>query len=293
MARISKRVSTRISAKLKLYQDLVVGIRARDVSEADTVTVVKDLLADVFGYDKYLELTSEQQIRGTFCDLAVKLDGKIHFLVEVKAAAVNLNSAHLRQAVNYGAHQGIEWIVLTNALEWKVYKIKFGQPIDYEEVTNFSLTDLSPKSDEDLARIFMLCRESLASDALREFHHQSQLINCYTVAQILRSDPVVKVVRREMRRLFPDLRPEEATLADMIVNEVLKRDVVQGDRVAEAQSRLKQATAKLARQSNKARGTTKKQVAGPEPEDPHYAEAMKAGKEVTRRYPDALRELAK
>jgi hypothetical protein len=42
----------------------------RDVSEADTVTIVKDLLAEVFGYDKYAELTGEFAIRGTYCDLA-------------------------------------------------------------------------------------------------------------------------------------------------------------------------------------------------------------------------------
>ncbi len=116
MARIPKRVMDRVSSRLKSYQELVAGLRARDVSEADTVTVIKDILADVFGYQKYLELTSEQQIRGTFCDLAVKLDGKIHYLIEVKAAAVDLNDNHLRQAINYGANHGIEWGILTNAV---------------------------------------------------------------------------------------------------------------------------------------------------------------------------------
>jgi hypothetical protein len=81
MARIPKKVINRISSKLKLYQDIVANIRSRDVSEADTVTVIKDIMSDVFGYDKYLELTSEQQIRGTYCDLAVRLDGKIHYLL--------------------------------------------------------------------------------------------------------------------------------------------------------------------------------------------------------------------
>lgn len=81
MARIPKKVINRISSKLKLYQDIVANIRSRDVSEADTVTVIKDIMSDIFGYDKYLELTSEQQIRGTYCDLAVRLDGKIHYLL--------------------------------------------------------------------------------------------------------------------------------------------------------------------------------------------------------------------
>ena len=103
MIKIPKRSLERIRTEIKKYQSVTTSLRERDVSEADTVTVVKDMLADVFGYDKYLELTGEQQIRGTYCDLAVKIDSKIKFLVEVKAAGVDLNDSHLRQVVDYGA----------------------------------------------------------------------------------------------------------------------------------------------------------------------------------------------
>ncbi len=85
--RIPKRVQDRLIAGLRKYQPIVRRLRERDISEADTVTVVKDMLSDIFGYDKYSELTSEQQIRGTFCDLAIKAGDKIHYLAEVKVGA--------------------------------------------------------------------------------------------------------------------------------------------------------------------------------------------------------------
>ena len=81
MLKISKKVSDRITATLKTYQSVAISHKSRDVSEADTVTLVKDILSDCFGFDKYIELTSEQQIRGTYCDLAVKIDGKIKYLI--------------------------------------------------------------------------------------------------------------------------------------------------------------------------------------------------------------------
>ena len=140
--KISKRTLDRLRDGIKKYQKVAISLRERDVSEADTVTVVKDILADVFGYDKYLELTGEQQIRGTFCDLAVKIDGKIKYLIEVKAAGVDLSHAHLRQAVDYGAKEGIEWVVLTNGISWHLYRIKFGKPIEHEEVASFMLGDI-------------------------------------------------------------------------------------------------------------------------------------------------------
>ena len=78
--KIAKKTQDRLIAGLRRYQPIVRKLAERDISEADTVTVIKDLPCDIFGYDKYAELTSEQQIRGTFCDLAIRVEGKVHYL---------------------------------------------------------------------------------------------------------------------------------------------------------------------------------------------------------------------
>lgn len=249
--KISKKVQDRFATTLKNFQTIAVSHKARDVSEADTVTLVKDMLSDVFGYDKYQELTSEQQIRGTFCDLAVKIDAKIKYLIEVKAAGIDLNNSHLRQAINYGAHQGIEWVVLTNALDWRLYRIKFGQPVDFEEVTSFNITNFNLKNEEDQKRLFLLCREGVSADAMDEYHQHAQLVNKFTVAQIVLMDSVVSVIRREMRRLFPDVKIDCESISDILTNEVFKREVVDGDKAKETQQKIKRAINKLARLSEK------------------------------------------
>jgi hypothetical protein len=51
MATVPKRISERISAGIKKYQPILNAAKARDVGEADTVTIIKDILSDVFGYD--------------------------------------------------------------------------------------------------------------------------------------------------------------------------------------------------------------------------------------------------
>lgn len=251
MLKIPKKVIDRISSTLKTYQNVAHSHKSKDVSEADTVTLVKDILAYCFGYDKYQELTSEQQIRGTFCDLAVKIDGKIKYLIEVKAAGVNLNDSHLRQAISYGANQGIEWIVLTNAVEWRLYRIKFGQPIDYEDVSSFNLLEISPKKEDDLKRIFLLCREGISSDAMDTYHQHTQILNKFTIAQILLTDPVVSVLKREIRKLFPEIKVDSEQITDILNNDILKREVIEGDKVKETQQRIKKITAKLTKQADK------------------------------------------
>ena len=52
--------------------------------------IVTDMLAEVFGYDKYADVTAEYAIRGTYCDLATKLDGTVQALVEVKAIGLEV-----------------------------------------------------------------------------------------------------------------------------------------------------------------------------------------------------------
>lgn len=244
--KIPKKVQDRLAAGLKKYQPIVRKLAARDISEADTVTVIKDMLSDIFGYDKYIELTSEQQIRGTFCDLAIQVDGKVQYLCEVKSAGTTLTDNHLRQAVNYGAHQGIEWILLSNGIIWKVYRIKFAQPVDWEEVYCFDMGALT-RSADDLAKLFMLCRESISSDALQDFHRQAQIINRYVIAELLMSDAVVGTLKKEFRRLFAGLKTSDEALRILLSNEVIKRDALDGEAAKLAKAMVKKAAGAAAR----------------------------------------------
>ena len=111
-----KKVTDRYVKNVGRFQKVLIHAESRDVSEADTVTIITDILSDVFGFDKYAEITGEQAIRGTFCDLAVKIKDKTYFLIEVKAIGIELKEAHMRQALNYGANHGVEWVILTNGI---------------------------------------------------------------------------------------------------------------------------------------------------------------------------------
>lgn len=249
--KIAKKTQDRLVAGLKKYQPIVRKLAERDISEADTVTVIKDMLTDIFGYDKYTELTSEQQIRGTFCDLAIRVEGKVHYLAEVKSAGTTLNENHLRQAVNYGAHQGIEWVLLTNGIIWKVFRIKFGQPIDWEEVYQFDMGALSTRSQDDLGKLYMLCRESISTDALQAFHKQAQILNRYVIAELLQGDAAVGAIRKELRRLFDGLKVTDDELRVFLTNDVIKRDALDGEAPKAAKSLIKKATGALARRAAK------------------------------------------
>lgn len=251
MVKIAKKFIDRVGVSLKKYQRIALAQQKSDVAEADTVTLVKDILADVFGYDKYEELTSEHQIKATYCDLAIKIGGKLRLLVEVKSAGSSLADNHLRQVIDYGAHQGIHWVILTNAVEWRLTRIYVSNQISHEEVCRFVLPDINVKNEDQLRHMFLFAKEGLATDAMDTFHQQAQLFNRFTVAAIVRSEPVVAVVRRELRRLFPDLKIAPENLASMMENEVIKREAIEGDKAKEAAARIRKAQGKIERARKK------------------------------------------
>jgi hypothetical protein len=169
MVTMPKKVEECLIEGLKRFQPILTAAKARDVNEADTVVIVTDLLAEVFGYDKYTEITREFAIRGTLCDLALKLDDKRELLMEVTAIGIELKEPHVKQAVDYATNKGVEWVALTNAINWRVYRVTFSKPIDQDLVVDFNVLDVSPRNQNHLELLYPLTRDGLLK-AARSYH---------------------------------------------------------------------------------------------------------------------------
>ena len=257
MALIPKKVAERLVAGLKRYQPILAAAKARDVGETDTVTIVKDMLADIFGYDKYSELTSEYAIRGTYCDLAIKLDAKLSTLIEVKAIGIELKESHVKQAVDYAANQGVDWVLLTNGVRWCVYHVFFTRPIGQELVVDIDISTLNSRSDSDLETLYLWCKEGWQRSALGDFHTQKQALSRFFLGAMVLSDPVLEIVRRELRRVSPDVRIDIEQIRTVLTNEVLKREVMEGEKADEARKKIGRVANKILREKEaKAAGKT-------------------------------------
>lgn len=247
---VPKKVSDRIASRLKNFQSVLAAQKARDVSEADTVTIIKDLLSEVFGYDKYSELTSEHAIRGTYCDLAVKIDGRLAFLIEVKAIGLELKDAHTKQAVDYAANQGCEWVILSNGVDWILYHVLFRKPIDKQEVARVNLLTANPKSEKDLEMLYLMTREGFAKSALAEYRDRMDATSRYMLAAILcQSESIVSAIRREVRRTS-DLIVEPEVIVQILREQVIKRDAIEGPEAEAAMKRLQKASQKVLRKAS-------------------------------------------
>lgn len=240
MATFSAKVKERIATGIKKFQPVLTRAKAADINESDTVTIIADMLSDVFGYDKYSEITSEFAIKKTFCDLALKVDDRVCLLIECKAVGLGLKDDYIKQATDYAANAGVDWVVLTNGILWKVYKISFSKPIDKELVYEFDFFELSAKKQTDLEMIFYLCRESLgkSTKGLEELHLQKQILNKFVITQLLMTDYVADSVRKLFKKLSPEIKVTNDEINAIITNDILKREVVEGDQSVDAKKRV-------------------------------------------------------
>jgi hypothetical protein len=247
MASLPKKVSERLVAGIKRFQPIISSAKARDLGEADTVSIVKDMLGEIFGYDKYSEVTSEFAIRGTYCDLAIKLDGTLQILIEVKAVGIELKDHHVKQAVDYAANQGVDWVILTNGVMWRVYNIIFAKPIDQELVIELDFCALNPRNESEIETLYLWCKEGWQRSVLGEYHIQKQALSRFFIGAMLLNDPVVEVIRRELRRVSPDVRIELDQIKAVLAAEVIKRDVMEGEKAEEARRKIAKAATKALR----------------------------------------------
>jgi predicted type IV restriction endonuclease len=238
MANVPVKVYERLSGGIKKFQPILNTAKSRDVNESDTVIIITDMLSEIFGYDKYSEITSELSIRSTYCDLAIKLDGKISFLLEVKAVGLELKDSYVKQAVDYAANQGIDFVVLTNGVLWKVYKITFTKPIDQELVFEFDFPSLSHKNSDDVEKLSLLSKEGWLKSFLYEYHSQKQALSKYFLSALILSDPITDVIRRELKKISPDVKVTSEQIKNVIQLEVLKREVIEGDKADEATKKI-------------------------------------------------------
>jgi len=265
---VSAKVDTRITAGLKRYKSILARAKERDVTESDTSNIVTDMLSDVFGYEKIENITTEHRIRGTYADIAVKVDGKINFIIEVKSIGTALKDQHVRQAVGYCANEGIEWVILTNAAIWRLYRVQFSQPIEKILISEIDLLDCDPKDDDIIECIGRLSIEGFTKEDIIAFAQEREIASKFSIAAVLMGDAMVDSLRKEIWRLSrARLDPDD--IRDLLQNEIIRTELTTGNDADIAQAtykhllklRAKKLAASDADEDDKA-------PASPQPKDP-------------------------
>lgn len=107
-------------------------------NEARTRMILDRVFQDVFGYSMD-HIKAEQNIEGRKADYVLSAEGQDVLVVEVKRAGMTMRERQIFQATSYGAYSGIRWALLTNLMEWQLYRISTGDKISADQVFTVNL----------------------------------------------------------------------------------------------------------------------------------------------------------
>lgn len=146
---------------------------ARKVNEANTKALLIEPLLEGLGWDVADLDAVEREVKvfdGTFLDYALKSDHAPRVYVEAKSIGETLTDPKLvAQAVNYANNDGVVWCVLTNGVEWRVYKTNETASMDRKLLFEVDLSDDSQPSSDAAKLLASIGREAVLDGSLDRF----------------------------------------------------------------------------------------------------------------------------
>lgn len=158
---------------------------------------------------------------------------------------------HLRQAAHYGVDHNIQWIILTNGIEWMIYRIRFERPINYELVCSFDFSIIKPKDEKIQECLFLVSKEGLIKKFRDEYFEKVQSINRFVIGRLILSESVLSALRRELKKFADGIKINLDDVEQIVKTEVLKRELIEGEEAKAAQIRVNKFYRKMIHQSNK------------------------------------------
>jgi hypothetical protein len=186
---------------LKDYQKRFFGRKIQELDESGTRLMINHFLTNVLGFISLEEVKTEYMIRGTYADYVVQTKGNRHFLVEVKALSLSLSDKHLRQAINYGANEGIEWALLTNGRTFELYKILFTRPINAKKIFSIDLSD-SSSLKAAAEHLQYLHKDSIRKKGLSLLWNKFAALEPTTLSGLLFAKQVTNFLKRELKKRY-------------------------------------------------------------------------------------------
>ena len=247
--------------KYQDYKKILLKGKSNDINESDTVDIIASMLVDLFGYDRFEDITREYAIKGTYCDLALKIDKKVKILIEVKAIGIELKENHIRQAVSYGATEGISWIILTNGINWKLFKLIHTDRVEENLVYNIYFDNINlRKESSEIDQMFLISKLGFSKGLVESVFEQQQLVNKYNIGSILMSDKVANAVKSQLKTLNSSIKVNNDEVKMIIENDIIKREIVENENTSKFKIKIERFIKKEKSKKNKEKNKEKNTI---------------------------------
>lgn len=194
MASMEKGLKDKITRLAKLNISKYVKRGKKRVEENVKIKLTLPLL-ELLEYDAQKDMDFEHHVQNKRVDIALMFEDKPKLLVETKDLNENLDN-HVSKTLDYACTKGVEWALLTNGVEIRLYK-SFIEGVPPEDRKLFSTTL------KELPKTFPFLAERISRENLKGAERMSK------DAEAVRENVTAKILIKDLTeckdRLFRDL----------------------------------------------------------------------------------------
>ena len=192
-----------LKKQLREYSKIFIDAQEQGKKEADIVMYLVKFFQDTLGYSIFDDISKEYQIKGKYCDIALKIKGEVGLLVEAKQPGIRLVKKHIEQTEIYGMKSGIKWVILTNGCEWRLFHLSYDEAEGIESTLVFG-TDLvrsfKEKPNDVVEKFMLLHKRNFIKGELDKYFKKKTMLIPESLAKALFTEEVLRSIRREVNK---------------------------------------------------------------------------------------------
>lgn len=231
MIKVPSKIKRTLTQELKTFQVHIHALvaRGKSATEEDARIIINDILSYALGYDKYNDLKTEFKDKNGRIDYVVKLTegpnakkkDKNDFIIEAKSTSIDLKEDHVNQTLSYCLTMGIDYFILTNVRDWRLYKvINSKTKKEANLIWESNLTtgkDIDTLADE----MYIFSKFAYIENVWNDVSDISKATDIGELMAIIYSDKFVKMMCRTLKDLH-EVRVTEPALQDILAKDIFK-----------------------------------------------------------------------
>lgn len=195
---------------LKGYLPDIKKAKDQKKTEADTIFLLRKILAEAFGYDALDEISAEDNVGGKHVDLAIKINNKKIFFIEVKSAGTELKKQDVYQVAHYASEEGVKFALLTNISQYQFYQIEWNKDKNkIEHIPIFRHDILAEDIKKVGENLWLLTKKAFKHEELERFCKTLETLSDENLLKALVSEDVTNSIRKILKKMSGELVPRE------------------------------------------------------------------------------------
>jgi len=85
----------------------------------------------------------------------------------------------------------------------------------------------------------------MTKSALEEYHVQKQSLSKFFIGQVLLTDVILDAIRKHVKKITPNAKLEIDDIKEVLSNEVVKREIYEGEKAEDAKKKIAKALKSL------------------------------------------------